>query len=220
MQKSKRYFLLAISGWLIVGLCITGYVIKAWTAPGSNPPAGNVTAPINAGSGAQEKTGAFTVGSIVNNGALTCKGTTNFTPTSNAVNFFNINNASSTKIFTVDTTNKRIGVNMDTPSVAFDVTGAITASGAITGASFTTATGDIEATAGDVIGNQLCIGADCRAAWPAAGSSVPTGGIILSTTSSNPEILAAGYTEQPGWGVPYNIGGMPVGEMSVYVKNP
>jgi hypothetical protein len=98
--------------------------------------------------------------------------------------------------------------------------GAVTATGAITGASFTTATGNIEATAGNVSGGQLCIGADCRAVWPAAGSGVPTGGIILSTTVANAEIISAGYLEQPGWGVPYNIGGMPAGEMSVYVKTP
>lgn len=220
MQKSKRYFLLAISGWLVVGLFITGYVIKAWTAPSSNPPAGNVTGPINAGSGAQEKTGAFTVGSIVNNGALTCKGTTNFTPTSNAVNFFNINNALSTKIFTVNTADKRIGINKDTPTVALDVAGAISASGAITGASFTATTGNIEAIAGNVSGGQLCIGADCKAAWPAAGSGVPTGGIILSTTAANQELISAGYLEQSGWSVPYNIGGMPAGEMFVYMKAP
>lgn len=220
MKQTKKYFILAVSGWLMVGLLTTIYVIKAWTAPANNPPVGNVPGPINVGSSGQEKTGAFTVGSIINNGTLLSKGVATFTPTSNSVNFFNVTDAASTRVFSVDTTNKRIGINKDTPTVAVDIVGALTASSTITGGGFTTASGNIEASAGNVVGNQLCIEADCRAAWPASGSGVPASGIILSPTSVNPLILAAGYTQQVGWEVPYNIGGMPGGNLYVYEKNP
>ncbi|MCK9345102.1 MAG: hypothetical protein M0P64_03205 [Candidatus Pacebacteria bacterium] len=43
----------------------------AWTAPAANPPAGNVSAPINASNTAQEKLGGLTVGSLTTAGAVT-----------------------------------------------------------------------------------------------------------------------------------------------------
>jgi len=243
MKKEKKYFIIALSGWLVVGLLTMGYVIKAWSGATANPPASNTAAPINSGSAAQEKSGAFTTASIINNGTALFKGISTYTPTANNANFFNITNAAGTKIFTIDTTNSRVGVNVASPTVAFDITGGVTASGAISGNSLvggactvtsiggpagsftwggnmTSATGNIEATGGYVKAHEMCIGASCITAWPTAGSSVPETAMVLSDTPNNTTIIAGGYLEQVGWGIPYTINGAPAGNLSVYKKLP
>lgn len=55
--------------YIIVSLLLAGFVVYAWTEPGSAPPAGNVDAPVNVGATPQTKSGDLNLG-----GALVISG--------------------------------------------------------------------------------------------------------------------------------------------------
>jgi hypothetical protein len=62
-----------------LGLFVLGSMVFGWTNPGQNPPGGNVAAPLNAGSGAQAKSGNLTVNQLT---ASAVSGTAPFVVTS------------------------------------------------------------------------------------------------------------------------------------------
>gem|GEM_PF-4110934 len=170
----------------MLGALVVGYTVYAWTAPASNPPAGNVSAPLNVSSSSQEKLGALTTGSIVNNGTSLFKGVFTLTPIANSVSSFNITNASGTSIFKIDSSNSRVGINVVTPSSAFDISGGINATGTIAGNA-------LSATAG-------ITGASCTVGTLAgtAGTLSFTGN-IQSPTGGNISTSGAGKITAPSF---------------------
>ena len=237
MKKQKNYLYSAIAGWVMVGLLITGYAIKAWTIPTGNPPSGNVPAPLNVSSSSQEKVGTLTMASIVNNGAALFKGISVFTPASDSTAAFKVTNAAGTSILNVNTTGAILGIS-----------GAVSASGAVSGSDLSTAgtvsggtvstgsilgpgggftwggdmtsnDGNISATNGYIKGAQLCIAADCRNSWPEGGSV--GGGEVWSggIILGDGSYGYPGWTEQPTWGVPLYIDGNFDRYLTAYVKD-
>ncbi len=234
MKKQKTYLYVAISGWIMVGLLVVGYVVKAWTTPTGNPPSGNVPAPLNVSSSAQEKVGALTTASIVNNGAALFKGTSVFTPATDSTTAFKVTNAAGTSILNVNTTGAILGIG-----------GAVSASGAVSGSDLSTVgtvsggtvstgsilgpgggftwggnmtsqDGNIEATNGYIKGAQLCISADCRSSWPEGGTGeIPQSSLILG----DGDYQWPGWSLQAGWEVPLYIDGNIDHFLKVYIKD-
>ena len=114
-HKSYNYLYIALTGCiLIVILCISS--IKAWNIPTQNPPAGNVPAPLNVSNSSQEKAGALTIASLVNNGTALFKGISTFAPTSNSTSVFKITNTAGDTILNIDSSNRRVGIGTPTPN--------------------------------------------------------------------------------------------------------
>ena len=118
------YFYWAIIGWIFVGLLSINFVVFAWNIPTQNPPAGNVPAPLNVSNASQEKAGALTIASIVNNGTALFKGISTFTPTSNSTSVFKITDTQGDTIFNIDSTNKRVGIGTSSPDNLLHLLGA------------------------------------------------------------------------------------------------
>jgi len=117
-KKHKPYFYSAIISWILVGILSINFIVFAWNSPTANPPegAGNIPTPLNVSSSSQEKTGALTIASIVNNGTALFKGVSTFTPTSNSTSVFKITNTAGDTILNIDSSNRRVGIGTPTPN--------------------------------------------------------------------------------------------------------
>ena len=122
-HKSYNYLYIALAGCILIGILCISY-IKAWNIPTQNPPAGNVPAPLNVSNASQEKAGALTIASIVNNGTALFKGVSTFTPTSNSTSVFKITNTQGEIILNIDSTNKRVGIGISSPDNLLHLLGA------------------------------------------------------------------------------------------------
>jgi len=124
----------------------------AWTSPTATPPGANVSAPINAGNTAQEKTGGLTVGSLTTAGAVTA-GSVSTAGLTNTGTLRVTTGAGATKVLTSDASGN---ATWQTPAVGSgDNLGNHTATQAlnmagfnITGASAITATNGIDVGSG------------------------------------------------------------------------
>ena len=116
-KKYKPYFYSAIISWTLVGILCINYIVFAWNTPTANPPDGSddVFIPLNVSNSSQEKAGALTIASIVNNGTALFKGISTFTPTSNSTSVFKITNTQGDTILNIDSTNKRVGIGTSSP---------------------------------------------------------------------------------------------------------
>jgi len=150
MQKIKSLAL--ILGVLAMSILV-GYFVLAWTGPGSTPPGGNVSAPLNVSVNAQSKEGALVIGT---NSGLT---------TGLIVQY------------------GKVGIGTTEPDTKLHVIGAVCAEASDTGCA---------PTSGDVRGTRLCIGSDCKNAWPAGG--VTSVGLAMPTeyTVTNSPVTSSG----------------------------
>ena len=99
-----------------MGLLSINFVVFAWNIPTQNPPAGNVPTPLNVSNSSQEKAGALTIASLVNNGTALFKGISTFAPTSNSTSVFKITDTQGEIILNIDSTNKRVGIGTSIPN--------------------------------------------------------------------------------------------------------
>ena len=125
-KKYKPYFYSAIISWTLVGILCINYIVFAWNTPTANPPDGSddVFIPLNVSNSSQEKAGALTIASIVNNGTALFKGISTFTPTSNSTSVFKITNTQGDTILNIDSTNKRVGIGTSSPDNLLHLLGA------------------------------------------------------------------------------------------------
>ena len=125
-KKYKPYFYSAIISWTLVGILCINYIVFAWNTPTANPPDGSddVFIPLNVSNSSQEKAGALTIASIVNNGTALFKGISTFTPTSNSTSVFKITNTQGEIILNIDSTNKRVGIGISSPDNLLHLLGA------------------------------------------------------------------------------------------------
>ena len=71
MSYSNFQKTIALSVGVLSMAFLIGYIVLAWTEPGTTPPAGNVSAPINVGSVSQTKSGLLGIGDLDSNFGLT-----------------------------------------------------------------------------------------------------------------------------------------------------
>jgi hypothetical protein len=70
MHKTKQQFLLLVLSVSISSLLTAYFILASWNDPSSNPPAGNVAAPLNTGLSAQTKWGGLTVDTSTTSGGF------------------------------------------------------------------------------------------------------------------------------------------------------
>ena len=214
-QKNHSLSVLAISGWTLVLVMMFAYITHGWTAPTANPTASNVPPPINTGSAAQTKTGAFTLG-----GVLDVNNTVSINPTSDGTSIFSVTDASNATMLNVNSTADQItlqgaaaGPALTLGSTAalgpltisgvnsyFTGTGAKVGIGGVPTTNELEVTGNISATDTITATNQMCLGVSCISTWPTGGEGggVPSTGIVLSIIDNNTTIINAGFTQISG----------------------
>ncbi len=213
-QKNHSLSIVAISGWVLSLILMFAYITHGWTAPTANPTANNVPPPINAGSAAQTKTGAFTI-----NGPLDVNNAMSVNPTNDGTSIFSVTDAASTTMLNINSAADQITLKGATTGPAltlgstavlgpltidgvnsyFTGTGAKVGIGDIPTTKELEVTGSISATDTITATQQMCLAGSCINSWPTGeGGGVPSTGIILSTTDNNVTLLTNGFTQIPG----------------------
>ena len=217
--SSKNIFSISLS---LGVLCFSQAVSAAWTNPGAAAPGGNVAAPINVGGVSQTKNGdlganQFCLPAGANGGCISSWpsggggmsiGGTVTDGTLGSVYFGGASGAlaqDNTNFFWNDTTN-RLGLGgVSSPAARLDVLGGIMSNGIVSttgiinvGAANDATIGTINAgtgdaqQAGDIAGQRLCIGSDCRGSWPSSGGSGTVTSVVAGTGLSGGTITTTG----------------------------
>ncbi|EKE20095.1 MAG: hypothetical protein ACD_8C00056G0020 [uncultured bacterium] len=212
-MKTKLKKITYWTGVSIVGIIvgISLQFARAWTEPGSAPPAGNVGAPINISTNPQIKTGSIGVSSgLIYAGALhspnaigdvkgtrLCIGNDCANSWANAVSkagsISTCTNATTSKLYWNGTQlvcgtdqsgsgGDNLGSHSATQTLNMNSYG-ITSSGSIYTSSTIRAGSGSPVSAGDIAGTRLCIGSSCANSW---ASAVTSGGGI--TSESDPQV--------------------------------
>ena len=199
MQKARYVAALGIP--LLALLSFT--LAAAWSGPTAPPPGNNVAAPINVGTTGQVKDGALGVNSLTVFGNSLFGGSTgsnaylNFGPTYGSSGYGIRDNAGLLEF-------KNSGGSWASlQSIIFTLGGAWTTSGnniynantGNVGIGTTSPTQKLDVT-GYVRGSSgLCIGSDCRTAWPGKGSNSywSNSGIAVKYGNSGSTYCASGY---------------------------
>lgn len=193
-QKNHSLSIVAISGWVLSLILMFAYITHGWTAPTANPTANNVPPPINAGSAAQTKTGAFTI-----NGPLDVNNAMSVNPTNDGTSIFSVTDAASTTMLNINSAADQITLKGATTGPALTL-GSTAVLGPLTiDGKELEVTGSISATDTITATQQMCLAGSCINSWPTGeGGGVPSTGIILSTTDNNVTLLTNGFTQIPG----------------------
>lgn len=76
MQKKRTIIIIGQVIGVSLSVFLISFVVFSWTGPVTNPPDGNVDAPINTGSSDQSKTGGLTLAAVTVTGDLVANNTT------------------------------------------------------------------------------------------------------------------------------------------------
>ncbi len=204
-QKNHRLHFMAISGWALalVLLCVS-IANGTWQSATANPPGDNLSAPINVGSSAQTKSGAFTLnGTFSATSNSLFGGTATFTPSVDSTSTFKVTNAAGDSMININST---AGTSTIGPLNLTGVVGSLLGTGAKLNVGNSNSTYNLDVTgtarATDNIRSDagFCIATDCITSWPSGGTpdgNVPLNGIILGENPSDASIIAGGYTYNP-----------------------
>ncbi|TAN37010.1 hypothetical protein EPN27_00350, partial [Patescibacteria group bacterium] len=180
--------------------------VYAWTAPTATPPGGNVSAPINTSATAQYKEGAFGIGGLIRgyanaifDGSVGVGVTIPQVPLHTAGSI-NAPSNSATPNGSIMLGGTGTGVQM-AMGVTADVTPqygwvqpryannstnynlVLNPNGGSVGVGVSSPTQKLDV-AGNIKGTGVCIGTDCKTAWPAGGSTPPVGSEFLNTSAT------------------------------------
>jgi len=214
-QNNNPFRFAAISIWAVALILVCGFIANgAWVTPTANPPAENLSAPLNVGTSNQTKQGSLTISDALTVASSSLfQGTATFTPTANSENQFKITNAAETELFKIDSTNNTASLkdlSISANTMNFGTTtdfklgiGQVPTTNNLEVNGTASSTGNITSSTG------FCIGASCITEWPSGegggGESIPQSGIVLSQTDTNASLEAGGFALKRASGMPFVI---------------
>lgn len=214
-QNNNPFRFAAISIWAVALILVCGFIANgAWVTPTANPPAENISAPLNVGTSNQTKQGSLTISNALTVASSSLfQGIATFTPTANNENQFKITNSTGTELFKIDSSNNTatlkdlsIGANTMNFGLTSDFKlgiGQVPTTNNLEVNGTASSTGNITSSTG------FCIGASCITEWPSGGEgggeSIPQTGIVLSQSENNVLLTAGGFALKTASGAPYVI---------------